>query len=105
MWPFSSKKKKEKHLLRWQKVIVKDSPNHLIMSEEKLRQLTELQAQNDIRIIKDSIRIIKTTRNQETRSSRLSLLKGLKDDLDVLDEFMGRIYKDVLKECDTVLKQ
>ncbi len=104
MWPFGSKKKQEEQLIRWQKAVVQGSPDRLIMPEEKLRQLTQMQADNDIRIIKDSIRIIEGTKNPETRASRLSLLKQRREHLVLLDGFMDGAYRGVLNDCDNVLR-
>ena len=44
-------------------------------TEERLAALTEMLILQDMRIISDSIRLIHTTRNEETRSGRIALAK------------------------------
>ena len=68
MWLFG---KKKEELLIWQNLIMQDSPNKLVMTEKQLKQATEQQASNDLRIIQDCIRII-----SETVKTRYFLLKN-----------------------------
>ena len=72
MWLFG---KKKEELLIWQNLIMQDSPNKLVMTEKQLKQATEQQASNDLRIIQDCIRIISETVKPDIFFSRMDLLK------------------------------
>ncbi len=72
MWLFG---KKKEELLIWQNLIMQDSPNKLVMTEKQLKQTTEQQASNDLRIIQDCIRIISETVKPDIFFSRMDLLK------------------------------
>lgn len=67
--------KSKKELLAWQKIVLYNSPDKLIMSEKQLKQISYQTAQNHIRIIQDCIRLIRNTTNPEVFFSRLELLK------------------------------
>ena len=41
---------KKQRLLDWQKTVMDNSPDRLVMSEQQLRQVSIQQAQNDLRI-------------------------------------------------------
>lgn len=76
------------HLLQWQKVIVTDSPEHLIMTEQQLQDATEQQVNNDIRIIQDSIKLLSETVNPDVFFSRLDLLKSTANHLQQLEPYI-----------------
>lgn len=67
--------KSKKELLAWQKIVLYNSPDKLIMSEKQLKQISNQSAQNHIRIIQDCIKLIRHTTKPEVFFSRLELLK------------------------------
>ena len=62
-------------LLSWQKVVLPNSPDKLIMGEKQLKQLSIQQAQNHMSIIQDCTKILSETVDPDTFFSRLDLLK------------------------------
>jgi hypothetical protein len=74
MFNFGKTKKKE-YLLNWQKIVMTDSPDKLVMTEEQLKHTSEQQAENDLRIFNDCLNILKTTTKPDTFFSRLDLAK------------------------------
>lgn len=68
-------RRNKKELLVWQNLVIQDSPNKLIVTEKQLKQITEQQANNDLRIIQDCIKIISDTTKPDIFFSRLDLLK------------------------------
>lgn len=68
-----SNEKKER-LLRWQKLILTDCPDRLIMTEQQLRETTIQQAQNDLRIMNDCYRLVEKTLDPDVFFMRLQLL-------------------------------
>ncbi len=65
---------KKDRLLQWQNVIMTDSPNRLIMTEEQLRSASIQKAKNDLRIINDSASLVEKTTKPDVFFSRLNLL-------------------------------
>ena len=93
--------KKKKYLLEWQKVVMTDSPDRLITTEQQLRQISEQQASNDLRIIADCTKLLKETINADVFFSRLELLKETSKHLTLLEpyvNFTGASPSDALKE-------
>ena len=66
--------KSKAQLLQWQQLVVENSPNKLVVSEKELQQLSQIKAQNSLRIVKDSAKIINETTDPETVFSRYNLL-------------------------------
>ena len=81
--------KSKKELLTWQNLVFQDSPNKLIMSERQLKQLTEQQAGDDLRIIQDCIKIISDTIKPDIFFSRLELLKEKSKHLIQLESYIN----------------
>lgn len=77
------------YLLQWQKVIVTDSPEHLIMTKQQLQDATKQQANNDIKIIQDSIKLISDTVKPDVFFSRLDLLKNTANHLQQLEPYIN----------------
>lgn len=65
---------RKEHLLRWQNLLMPDSPNKLIMTEQQLKSATIQQAENDLRIIRDCAALVEKTTNPEVFFMRLNLL-------------------------------
>lgn len=80
--------KSKKELLVWQNLIIQDSPNRLIMPEKQLKQITEQQATNDLRIIQDCLKIISNTVKPDIFFSRLDLLKEKSKHLVLLEPYI-----------------
>lgn len=83
----SHSKENTDFLLDWQKVILTDSPDKLVMTKKQLQESTEMQANNDIRIIQDSIKLISETVKPDVFFSRLDLLKEHAQHLTTLEPF------------------
>lgn len=80
---------KKKHLLNWQKIVIINSPkDQLICSENMLLELTNQMVENDVRIIRESIGIIRTTSNEETKLSRQQVLRKRTEHLESLQPFI-----------------
>ncbi len=95
---------KKKKLLEMQRIVLKDSPGHLIMSEAQLKRAAMQQAQNDLRIIKDCISLISKTEKPDVFFSRLDLLEIHSKHLMELEpyiSFSGASPKDAYKEIVT----
>lgn len=75
-------------LLDWQKTILPDSPDKLIMSQEQLQNESERQANEDLRIIQDCAKLISETLIPETFFSRLDLLKEKAKHLKLLEPYI-----------------
>lgn len=81
--------KDNEYLLQWQKVIVTDSPDHLIMNKRQLQEVTETQVNNDIKIIKDCLKLISETVKADVFFSRLDLLKKTAEHLMQLEPYIN----------------
>lgn len=73
--------KENRELLQWQKVILHDKSNKIIMTRKQLASATKQRADNDLRIIKDCTKIIQETTKPETFFSRYDLLVEKAKDL------------------------
>jgi len=71
---FGGSKKKDE-LLAMQRVVMENSPDRLVMTEKQLYETARQQAQNDIRIINDSLAIISKTMKPDVFFSRLDLMQ------------------------------
>lgn len=65
---------KNSNLLELQRIVLVDSPDRLIMSESQLMNAATVQAQNDMRIIKDCASLVSSTTKPDVFFSRLELL-------------------------------
>ena len=72
--------KSKRELLEWQNLIAANPTNRLIMTENQLRAATERIAENDLRIINESLKICNTTKKPDVFFSRYDLIvtKGRK---------------------------
>lgn len=66
---------KRKWLLEWQKAIIENSPNKLLLDEIQLRNISAEQVNNDLRIMQDCANIVNSTRNPEIYFARFHLLQ------------------------------
>lgn len=104
--------KKKERLLQWQKAVMIDSPDRLIMTEQQLKAITVQQAENDLRIIQDSIKLIETTLKPDVFFMRLKLLYEKLAHLCNIEQyikFTGTVpsaaYHEFSNEYDEVIKQ
>lgn len=65
---------RKEYLLHWQNLLMSDSPNKLIMTEQQLKIATIQQAENDLRIIRDCATLVEKTTNPKVFFMRLNLL-------------------------------
>ena len=84
----NSQSKKER-LLKWQALVTGEAGDRLVMSEQQLRNASNQQAQNDLRIMNDCKKIIESTLDPETFFSRLNLLVEKGEHLCKLEEYIS----------------
>ena len=65
--------KKRGELLEWQRLIMQDSPNKLILSESQLKKITIETAQRELQIANDCVKILQTSKKPDVFFSRLAL--------------------------------
>ena len=87
---------KHNYLLRWQKTVIVNSPDKLLYTEDQLAKMTEGLVANDVRIITESMSIIVSTKNAETRDSRKKVLCERIQHLEMLDAFVHHKHKDLI---------
>lgn len=80
---------KNSKLLRLQKLIVKKSPNKLIMSEKQLMDTARMAAKRMLEICNDSIRLVDTTIKPDVFFSRLDLLLTNLAELQELEKYIS----------------
>jgi len=80
--------KGKKELLEWQKIVIVNSPNKLIMNQKQLQQISNQQAADNLRIIQDCIKIISETTSPDTFFMRLDLLKEKAAHLSLLEPYV-----------------
>lgn len=95
---------KKKDLLSWQKAVIENSPDRVIQTEEQLRKMTDMLVQNDARIIRESMDIILSTKNPETRRSRQQVMIDRISHLEKLEPFAGDSNKALLQQAKKLLK-
>lgn len=103
---------KRDYLLQWQKTVLADDVNKLIMTEQQLREATLQQAQNDLRIINDCKRLIETTLKPDVFFMRLNLLVEKAAHLCELEKYISfssvspaTAYTEVKNEYNQAVKQ
>lgn len=80
---------KKAELLRWQTFVMTDCTNELILTEQELKILTIQQAENDLRIMKDSAEIVEKTIKPDVLFSRLNLMVEKADHLCELEKYFA----------------
>lgn len=80
---------KKAELLRWQKFVLADSPDRLIMTEKQLRDATVRRAKRDLEIADDCSRIVQTTTKPSVFFSRLSLFEEKLADLVECEKYIS----------------
>ena len=75
-------------LLQWQKFVLTDSPDRLIMTEKQLRDETIRRAKRNLEIANDCSKIIQTTTKPTVFFSRLSLFKEKLIDLNECEKYI-----------------
>lgn len=76
LFDFMKKKSNEhkEYLLQWQNTLMTDSQNELVLTEQQLKSFTMQQAENDMRIFNDSIKLVENTTKPDVFFMRLNLL-------------------------------
>lgn len=95
---------KKKDLLSWQKAVIENSPDHVVQTEEQLRKMTDILVQNDVRIIRESMDIILSTKNPETKKSRQQIMTDRIRHLEKLEPFASTSNKALLQQAKKLLK-
>jgi len=80
---------KKERLLEWQALVTGEQSDRLAMNEQQLRNASNQQAQNDLRIMNDCKKIIESTLDPETFFSRLNLLVEKGEHLCKLEEYIS----------------
>lgn len=80
--------KKKKELLELQQYLISDSPDRLIMSEKKLKEIAKAEANNSLRIAQDSSRLVQTTVNPDVFFERMQLLFEHSSTLSFLERYV-----------------
>lgn len=65
---------KKEYLLNWQRLVLTNSPNKLIMTEQQLNAITKQQADRDLEIIRDCAKLVEQTKSPDVFFMRLNLL-------------------------------
>ena len=95
---------KKKDLLAWQQAVIETSPDHVVQTEEQLRKMTDIMVQNDVRIIRESMDIILSTKNPETKRSRQKVMADRIRHLEKLEPFVTVSNKALLQQAKKLLK-
>ena len=77
------------YLLNWQRLVMPDSQNKLIMSEQQLKAASVQQAENDLRIVRDSANLIEKTTKPDVFFMRLNLLVERSGHLANLEKYIS----------------
>ncbi len=78
---------KKQELLELQKLVVKDSPNRLIVSEKELVGTATAMITRDLKIVQDCVQIVNNTTKPDTFFYRLSLLEEKAQSLCAFEQF------------------
>lgn len=87
----AEEQRKRDDLLRWQRIVMPDSPNELIMTEMQLKAFTQHHAANELRIVNDCASLIETTLNPDVFFMRLNLMMEKTKHLASLETFINFI--------------
>lgn len=106
------KQQRRNRLLQWQRLLMTDSPNELIMTEQQLKSLTAQQASNDLRIIKDCAKLVESTLKPDVFFMRLNLLVEKSKHLASLEPYIPisgasptEAYNEVVSNYQEAVKQ
>lgn len=80
---------KKQMLVEWQKLVMPESSDRLVMSEQQLRQVSIQQAQNDLRIMNDCEKLVMTTVKPDVFFSRINLLVEKGERLQQFEKYMS----------------
>ena len=84
------KKEKIEFLLQWQRAVMLNSPNRLVMTEQQLKSFTSQQVKDDLRIIKDCLALVERTYKPEVFFPRLNLFAEKAKHLASLEKYASR---------------
>lgn len=83
------KNERQEYLLQWQKVVMPENGNKLLVTEEQLLATTQCIAANDLRIMNDCNNIIQSTLKPDAFFLRLNLLVDKAKHLAVLERYIS----------------
>lgn len=96
--------RKKKDKAEWAAMVFSQPPKHPEkIPEEQLIAATGIMIAQHKRIILESAEIVRTTRNQNTRTERLELCKAHYQELLKLERFADQKQKEMIKECASVM--
>lgn len=83
------KQAKQERLIRWQRLVMRDSPDRLVLTEQQLKAMTIQQAENDLRIVKDCAKLVEETVKPDVFFERLNLMVDKAKHLAALEEYIS----------------
>ena len=96
--------RKKKDKAEWAAMVFSQPPKHPEkILEEQLIAATGIMIAQHKRITLESAEIVRTTRNQNTRTERLELCKAHYQELLKLERFADQKQKEMIKECASVM--
>lgn len=96
---------KGKDKAEWAALVFTKAPSHPEdIPEEQLCAATGIMIAQHKRIIIESAEIVRTTRNQSTRTERLELCKAHYQELLKLERFADREQKRMIADCKAAVK-
>ena len=83
------KQQRKEKMLQWQNLILQENRDELILSEQQLKSCTAQQAEDDLRIINDCVKLIESTLKPDVFFMRLKLLFEKTEHLCMLEPYMS----------------
>ena len=81
-------KKRKNELLELQQFLIDGSPDRLIVSRKRLMELAKIEANNSLRIVQDSSRLVQTTTKPDVFFDRMQLLFEHSSNLAYLERYV-----------------
>lgn len=78
--------------------------NHVVQTEDQLRKMTDMLVKNDVRIIRESMDVIPSMKNPETKKSRQQVMATRISYLEKLEPFVSSSNKALLQQAKKLLK-
>lgn len=81
-------KKRKNELLELQQFLIDGSPDRLIVSRKRLMELAKIEANNSLRIVQDSSRLVQTTTKPDVFFGRMQLMLEHSSNLAYLERYV-----------------
>lgn len=97
---------KRRRKTAWVKAVFAEPlPDVDSVSEDRLYRSTQRILEERRQIIKDSVRIIQQTRNEDTRRGRIELCRKHYEKVEKLKPFADRKQREIVSDCEQLLKE